>query len=116
MEKYGQIESVIICTERKGVPIDEVVVWMKIHYPIPSSLWVVQTQTNMFFSYDKQPMSCNRCGSLSHLANGCHVYKTTHPNDRENAIKLDIDLESDEDDDDDGTRTLSVRENGKSTI
>ena len=105
LENYGDVENVIMCTERegkfKGVPIDEAIVWMKIHHPIPSSLWIVETQTNMFFSYDSQPPSCNRCGSLYHPAKECEVCKTTHANNRENAIQLDIDYEDEEEDDDD---------------
>ena len=92
--QYGLVEKVIMCTKSegkfKGVPIDEAVVVMKLSHPIPSSLWIVESQTNMFFYYDNQPQSCNRCGSLEHLAVRCDVYQHVHPDDRSNAIHVDL--------------------------
>ena len=95
--KYGQVDKLIMCTTRegkfKGVPTGEVIVWMTITSPIPSSLWVVESQTNMFLYYENQPLTCHTCGSVDHKAIECEVWKTTLPNERENAVNIDIDQE-----------------------
>ena len=66
---------------------------MKLSHLIPFYLWIVESQTNMFFYYENQPQSCNRCGSLEHLAVRYDVYQHVHPNDRANAIHVDLEEE-----------------------
>ena len=94
MSRYGKVDNVIMCSKRegkfKGVPTGEAIVWMSITTPIPSSVWIVETQTNMFTSYDNQPLTCNQCGSLFHMSDDCKVWKTIRPDDRDNAVSINI--------------------------
>ena len=100
MGRYGEVENVIMCSKRDGkfknIPIDQAIVWMKVLNPIPSSLWIAETQGNMFFSYEKQPRTCHKCGSLQHKANECDVFMNTLPKDRQNAVNIELYEESQE--------------------
>ena len=62
---------------------------MVIENTISSSLYIVEAQQYIYFTYDSQPRTCNRCGSLIHIAKDCDVYATTKPEDRENVVKLE---------------------------
>ena len=44
----------------------------------------------MYFSYLQQPKTCHRCGSNFHTVNQCDIERNTKPQDRDNAINLDI--------------------------
>ena len=64
LERYGRVDSIIDCSWRagkyKGVPNDEKIVWMVVDDPIPSSLFITETNCNFQFSYDKQPFTCHK--------------------------------------------------------
>ena len=83
-----------MCTQRerkfKNIPIDEAIVWMRLSTHILSSLFIEETQQFMFFSYDKQIPTCNRCGSDCHLSKECDVYRTTAQKDRINATSFNL--------------------------
>ena len=95
--RYGQVDNVIRSNNRerqfKDIPTDEFIAWMTVSDPIPSSLWIAETEQYMFFSYHNQPQTCNNCGDLSHKASRCDVYRNTEPKDRSNAVNVNIDLE-----------------------
>ena len=92
LELYGQVEKIIMCTIRdgkyKGIPNGEAIVWMSLASHIPTSLWIIESQTAMFVNYEKQPVTCHRCGDLSHTATECNVYKTVRPDERDNAVSV----------------------------
>ena len=92
LERFGKVENVVSCYRRqgkyKGVPTDERIAWMIVEHPIPSSLFVKDTQTYIHFSYEKQPITCHKCGSLAHLADKCNIFKDVRPQNRENAIDI----------------------------
>ena len=94
LERYGQVDRVIQCTsidrDFKNVPRDEAIAFMVVSDHIPSSLWIAETQQYMFFHYEKQPHTCNNCGSLQHKAYQCDVFKRTHCKDRDNAVSIDL--------------------------
>ena len=69
---------------------------MTVTSPIPSSLWVIESQTNMFLYYENQPLTCHTCGSVDHRAIECEVWKTTLPNERENAVNIYIDIDQED--------------------
>ena len=62
LENYGQVDRLIMCMcrERKyrNIPTDEAIAFMNVNNPIPSSLWIRETQQYMYFNYDKQPQTC----------------------------------------------------------
>ena len=104
--RYGQVDRIIMCTSRerrhKNVPIDEAIAFMSIDTHIPSTLWIKETQQYMYFQYNKQPQTCLNCGSLDHKAFRCDVFRQTPPEDRSNAISLDLSGDpSNENEDDD---------------
>ena len=74
--------------KNKGVPTDEHITWIVLEYPIPSSLFVKDTQTYIHFSYEKQPITCHKCGSLAHKADKCDVFRNVRPQNRDNAIDI----------------------------
>ena len=51
--RYGQVDRLIICKSRerrfRHVPTDEAIAFMSIDHPIPSSLWIRETQQYMLF-------------------------------------------------------------------
>ena len=86
LSRHGQVDRLIHCTSRtrkhKNIPIDEAIAFMTIDTPIPSSLWIKETQQYMFFHYNQQPQTCINCGSLDHKAFNCTVYRQTRPDNR----------------------------------
>ena len=70
---------------------DERIVWMVVEFPIPSSLFIKDSETYLYFSYLQQPKTCHKCGSDLHMVNLCDVYRTMRPKDRSNAVDLDPD-------------------------
>ena len=50
-------------------------------YPIPSSLYIKDSETYIYFSYLEQPKTCHKCGSELHMVNQCDIYQTTKPKD-----------------------------------
>ena len=66
----------------------ERIAWMVIEKPIPSSLYIVEAQQYIYFNYDSQTRTCNKCGTFNHIAKDCDVHTTTKPQDRENVVQL----------------------------
>ena len=66
MERYGRVENINPSYKRYGsyerVLSDERIVWMIVDFSIPSSLYITDSQTFMFFSYIEQPQTCHKCG------------------------------------------------------
>ena len=95
---YGQIDRLIMCMNRdrrfKNVRTDEAIAFMSINVPIPSSLWVRETQQYVFFHYNNQPQTCINCGSLDHKAFRCDVFRQTRPDNRSNAVNINIESDS----------------------
>ena len=58
---------------------------MDIDEPIPSSLYIKQTQTYMYILYDNQTQTCNKCGHIGHQIKDCH----TSADDKLNILDLD---------------------------
>ena len=97
LERYGQVDRLIMCMSRerryKNVRIDQAIAFMSVDSPIPSSLWIAETQNYMFFNYTNQPQTCINCGSLEHKAFRCDVFRQTRPENRPNAVHIDIEDE-----------------------
>ena len=97
LERYGRVENIIDCVwkygDYKGVPNDEKIVWMVVDEPIPSSLFISETQSYFHFRYDTQPPACLKCGSLiEHKAYLCDIARTLKPDRRDNAVNLGLDV------------------------
>ena len=90
--RYGQVDKLIVRTSRdrkhRNVPIDQALVFMSVTTPIPSTLWIIEAQQYMYFSYKQQPQTCINCGSLAHKALRCDVFKDTRPENRPNAVSV----------------------------
>ena len=93
--RYGRVENIINCTwksgDYKGVLNGEKIVWMVVEEPIPSSLFINETQSYFHFRYDTQTPTCLKCGSLDHKAYQCEIAKTLKPDKRHNAVNLGLD-------------------------
>ena len=79
---------------------DRSIMWMDIDKPIPSSLYIKQTQTYIYIQYENQIRTCNKCGLIGHQIRDCR----TKEDDKVNIFDLDClvcdeydigDLESD---------------------
>ena len=94
LERYGKVENINTLFKKFGdynhVHSDERIVWMVVEFAIPSSLYIKDSETYMYFSYLQQPKTCHRCGSSFHTVEHCDVSATTRPKDRENAVFLDL--------------------------
>lgn len=94
LARYGEVDKVIRGKKRggkyNGTPTDEAIAWMTISTPIPSSLWIREIQNNMFFSYEKQPQTCHKCGSADHKVNQCDCGINSNPDNRANAVNLQM--------------------------
>ena len=94
MERYGRVENINTTYKKYGkfdnILSDERIVWMVVEFPIPSSLYIKETETYVYFSYLQQPMTCHKCGSLLHKVNQCHVFRTVKQRDRDNAVNIEF--------------------------
>ena len=92
--RYGQVDRLIRCMSRtrrhRNVPTDEAIAFMSVDNPIPSSLWIIEAQQNLFFHYNNQPQTCVNCGSLDHKAYRCNTFRQTRPDNRPNAISIAV--------------------------
>ena len=95
LERYGKVENINTSFKKfadyKDIYSDERIVWMVVEFAIPSSLFIKDSETFMYFSYLQQPKTCHRCGSSFHTVSQCDVSANTKPKDRDNAVNLDID-------------------------
>ena len=95
LERYGKVENINTSLKKFGdytdMLSDERIVWMVVEFPIPSSLYITDSETYIYFSYLQQPKTCHKCGSDEHMVSQCDVYRNTRPKDRENAVDLDPD-------------------------
>ena len=93
LERYGKVENISTPLKKFGyydsMTSDERVVWMVVEFPIPSSLFIRDSETYIYFSYLEQPKTCHKCGSEFHMVEDCNIYRTTKPKDRQNAVALD---------------------------
>ena len=91
--RYGKVENVTTSLKKfgdyDGMLSDERIEWMIVKFPIPSSLFIKDSETYMYFSYLEQPKTCHKCGSEFHMVSQCTIFRTTKPKDRENATDLD---------------------------
>ena len=94
LSRYGKVENIIICMIRNGklsgIMTMERIVWMVVNEPIPSSLYVNETQSFLYFEYEKQIPTCRRCGDPEHLSLECPVFKEVRPEKRDNAVSLNL--------------------------
>lgn len=92
LERYGKVENIITSHKKFGdynnIVSDERIVWMVVEFGIPSSLYINDSETYIYFSYIQQPRTCHKCGSHDHTVNQCDVSRSTKPKDRENAITI----------------------------
>ena len=67
--------------------------WMRtIKKPIPSALFLNLTESHIYFFYPGQERACVRCGATDHKKiNECETSKTTKPEERRNAVHIDMD-------------------------
>ena len=118
LERFGTVENISTTYKKFGeydrMFSDERVAWMIVEFPIPSSLYIKDTETYIYFSYLEQPKTCHKCGSEFHMVNECTVYRTTKPKDRENAIDLD-DVESNDVGQDHGNNNNRARQMSESS-
>ena len=96
LERFGTVDNIDLGTWKSPVfgslMSMERYAWMPyMHTAIPSSLYIPQTKTYIYFYYEQQERTCNRCGSLEHRAPVCDVYRATKPQDRNNVINVNID-------------------------
>ena len=82
-KRYGTFDDILS---------DERIAWMVVEFPIPSSLYIKETETYINFSYLEQSMTCYKCGSGDHMGKNCEVFKTVKPKDRYNAVSLEFSL------------------------
>ena len=120
LERYGRVENITTSYKRYGsfvgILSGERIAWMVVEFPIPSSLYIKETETYINFSYLEQPMTCYKCGSGLHMGKYCDIFRTVKPKDRDNAVSLEFSL-----DDDDAAESLangpdSDNEESKSTL
>ena len=95
LERFGTVDHIDVGMWKSSVFGNlmsmERFAWMPyMHTPIPSSLYIPQTKTYIYFYHEKQDRTCNRCGSLEHRAPGCDVSRSTKPQDRSNVINVNI--------------------------
>ena len=93
LERFGKVENINTPLKRFGdytdMVSDERIVWMVVEFPIPSSLYIKDSETYLYFSYVQQTKTCHKCGSDEHMVDKCQIYKTTKPQERDNAVDLD---------------------------
>ena len=86
LERFGKVENIITTHKKFGYYSDtfsdERIVWMVVEFPIPSSLYLIDSETYMYFSYLQQPKTYHRCGSSLYTVNQCDVSRTTKPRDK----------------------------------
>ena len=95
MERYGKVENIITSHKNFGdysnIISDERIVWMVVEFSIPSSLYIKESETYIYFSYPQQTKTCHKCGDHDHKVDKCYAAKNTRPGDRDNAVSLDLD-------------------------
>ena len=79
---------------------------MDIDYPIPSNLYIKQTQSYIYLQHDNQIQTCNKCGYDGHVFRRCE----TNVQDRINIVDLN-DLGKDDDDNDEEDVESNVDDN-----
>ena len=81
------------------------VAYIRLHKPIPSSLYLNQTKTYIYASHERQPPTCHRCGRADHKIVRCNVHPKYWIN------KVDIDVSDIEEESESETDDLDSDEN-----